>query len=326
MSLRTADYDYPLPDELIAHYPAARRDESRLMLLDREKQQITHLRFGDFVELVQPGELVVLNNTKVIPARIKFPDRNAELLLLEEVDSLTWRCLVRPGKSFSVGRTFSIEGQVGTVIQIVDEGDRLIRFDRPIDIEKIGEMPLPPYITRAPEAIDRERYQTVYAEHEGAIAAPTAGLHFTPGILARLPHEFLTLHVSVGTFKPVKTPVITGHRLHREKFELTEDAAENIRLADRILAVGTTTVRTLETLMQRFDKVRPGKGVTDIFIYPPFQFRRVNSLLTNFHLPKSTLLMLVAAFAGREFILDAYREAVSERYRFFSYGDCMMIR
>ena len=326
MSLRTADYDYPLPDELIARYPAVRRDGSRMMLLDREKQQITHLHFGDFVDLVQPKELVVLNDTKVVPARIRFPDRNAEILLLEEVDASTWRCLVRPGKSFSVGRTFSIGGQVGTVIRIVEEGDRLIRFDRPIDLEKIGEMPLPPYITRAPEAIDRERYQTVYAARLGAIAAPTAGLHFTPGILARVPHELLTLHVSAATFKPVKAAVITEHRLHCEEFELTETAADNIQSADRILAVGTTTVRTLETLMQRFNKIRPGKGVTDIFIYPPFQFRRANSLLTNFHLPKSTLLMLVAAFAGREFILEAYLEAVKERYRFFSYGDCMIIR
>ena len=326
MSLRTADYDYPLPDELIARYPAFRRDQSRMMLLDREKQQITHLRFSDFVDLVQPRELVVLNDTRVIPARIRLPDRNAEILLMEEVDTLTWRCLVRPGKSFPLGRTFSIEGQVGTVIQILNEGDRLIRFDRPIDFDKIGEMPLPPYIKRAPEAVDRERYQTVYAVRPGAIAAPTAGLHFTPGILARLPHEFLTLHVGVGTFKPVKAAVITEHRLHREEFQLTEAASSNIQSAERVLAVGTTTVRTLETLMQRFDEIRPGKGVTDIFIYPPFHFRRVNSLLTNFHLPRSTLLMLVAAFAGREFILEAYLEAVRERYRFFSYGDCMMIR
>jgi len=326
MSLQTADYDYPLPDELIARYPAFRRDQSRMMLLDRQTQQITHLRFGDIVDLVQPRELVVLNDTKVIPARIRLPDRNAEILLLDEVDTFTWRCLVRPGKSFPLGRMFSIEGRVGAVIQILDEGDRLIRFDRPIDFDKIGEMPLPPYIKRAPEAIDRERYQTVYAMRPGAIAAPTAGLHFTPDILARLPHEFLTLHVGVGTFKPVKAAVVSEHRLHREEFQLTEAVAGSIQSAEQVLAVGTTTVRTLETLMQRFDEIRPGKGVTDIFIYPPFDFRRVNSLLTNFHLPKSTLLMLVAAFAGREFILEAYREAVRERYRFFSYGDCMMIR
>jgi S-adenosylmethionine:tRNA ribosyltransferase-isomerase len=206
------------------------------------------------------------------------------------------------------------------------DGDRLIRFDRLVNLDEIGEIPLPPYITRRPEAIDCERYQTVFASEKGAIAAPTAGLHFTPGLLERFRHEFLTLHVGVGTFKPVKAAQITEHKLHREEFEVTADAAARIQSSREILAVGTTTVRTLETLMQRFDKIQPGKGVTDIFIYPPFQFRRVNSLLTNFHLPKSTLLMLVAAFAGREFILEAYREAVKERYRFFSYGDCMLIR
>jgi S-adenosylmethionine:tRNA ribosyltransferase-isomerase len=246
--------------------------------------------------------------------------------LLEQVDRLTWRCLVRPGKLFAKDWIFSIEGWVGTVIDIADEGNRLIRFDRPVDLDKIGEMPLPPYIMREPEVIDRDRYQTVYASHSGAIAAPTAGLHFTPDILARLAHEFLTLHVSVGTFKPVRAAIITQHRLHQEQFEVTEAAARNIQSSEKVLAVGTTTVRTLETLAQRFNEIRPGKGLTDIFIYPPFHFKRVNAVLTNFHLPKSTLLMLVAAFAGREFILEAYSEAVKERYRFFSYGDCMLIR
>ncbi len=326
MSLRTADYDYQLPDDLIARYPAERRDESRMMLVERDGQRITHLCFRDFVDLIRTEELVVLNNTKVIPARIRFPDRNAEMLLLEQIDPCTWRCLVRPGKSFALGRTFSIYGYVGLVIQIGDEGDRVIRFDRSVDLDEIGEIPLPPYITRMPEAIDRERYQTVFASQKGAIAAPTAGLHFTSGLLDRIRHEFLTLHVGVGTFKPVKAAQITEHQLHREEFEVSAAAASRMQTAKEILAVGTTTVRTLETLMQRFDQIRPGKGVTDIFIYPPFQFRRVNSLLTNFHLPKSTLLMLVAAFAGREFILEAYREAVRERYRFFSYGDCMLIR
>ena len=326
MSLRTADYDYQLPNELIARYPAERRDESRMMLVERHHQRISHLGFRDFGELVRPEVLVVLNNTKVIPARIRFPGRNAEILLLEQVDPLSWRCLVRPGKSFSIGRTFSIHGYVGRVVQIGDAGDRVIGFDRPIDLNAIGEIPLPHYITRMPEAIDRERYQTVFASHMGAIAAPTAGLHFTPELLERIPHEFLTLHVGVGTFKPVQAADLTQHRLHHEEFEVTTAAATRIQAAREVLAVGTTTVRTLETLMQRFNKVQPGKGTTDIFIYPPFQFRRVNSLLTNFHLPKSTLLMLVAAFAGRQFILEAYREAVKERYRFFSYGDCMLIR
>jgi S-adenosylmethionine:tRNA ribosyltransferase-isomerase len=326
MSLRTADYDYQLPAELIARYPAERRDESRMMLVERDQQRISHLGFRDFGELMRPEELVVLNNTKVIPARIRFPDRNAEMLLLEQVDPLTWRCLVRPGKSFSLGRAFSIHGYVGRVVQVGDAGDRVIGFDRAINLNEIGEIPLPPYITRMPEAIDRERYQTVFASQMGAIAAPTAGLHFTPELLERIPHEFLTLHVGVGTFKPVQATDITQHRLHREEFEVAASAAARIQAAREVLAVGTTTVRTLETLMQRFNKMEPGKGVTDIFIYPPFQFRRVNSLLTNFHLPKSTLLMLVAAFAGRRFILEAYREAVKERYRFFSYGDCMLIR
>jgi S-adenosylmethionine:tRNA ribosyltransferase-isomerase len=326
MSQRTADYDYQLPDELIARYPAERREESKMMLLERNSQQITHLSFRDFVELMRPGELTVLNDTKVIPARLRFADRNAEMLLVEQIDLSTWRCLVRPGKSFSLGRTFSIQGVVGKVVQIGDEGDRVIRFDRAIDLNEIGEIPLPPYINRTPEPIDYERYQTVYASHVGAIAAPTAGLHFTTDLLARVPHEFLTLHVGIGTFKPVKVADITQHQIHREEFEVSTAAAARIQAAREILGVGTTTVRTLETLMQRFNRIQPGKGVTDIFIYPPFQFRRVNSLLTNFHLPRSTLLMLVAAFAGREFVLEAYREAVKKRYRFFSYGDCMLIR
>jgi S-adenosylmethionine:tRNA ribosyltransferase-isomerase len=326
MSLRTADYDYQLPDDLIAHYPTEQRDESRMMLVEREGGRITHLRFRDFAELMHPEELVVLNNTKVIPARVRFPDRNAELLLLEQIGSLTWRCFVRPGKSFPLGRTFSLHGLAGRVVEIGEEGDRLIQFDRLLDLDEIGEIPLPPYITRLPEAIDRERYQTVFASQKGAIAAPTAGLHFTPELLARIRHEFLTLHVGAGTFKPVKAAQISEHHLHQEEFEVTTEAAARIDTAGKVLAVGTTTVRTLETLMQRFGKIHPGPGVTDIFIYPPFRFLRVDSLLTNFHLPKSTLLMLVAAFAGREFILEAYREAVKERYRFFSYGDCMLIR
>ncbi len=297
--MRTADYDYQLPDELIARYPTERRDESRMMLVERHSQRISHLDFRDFGALVRPEELVVLNNTKVIPARIRFPGRNAEMLFLEQVDPLTWRCLVRPGKSFSLGRTFSVHDHIGTVLKVGDAGDRTIGFDRPIDLNEIGEIPLPPYIARVPEAIDRERYQTVFASQTGAIAAPTAGLHFTPELLERIPHEFLTLHVGVGTFKPVKAADLTQHQLHREEFEVTAAAATRIQEAREVLAVGTTTVRTLETLMQRFNKVQPGKGETDIFIYPPFQFRRVNSLLTNFHLPKSTLLMLVAAFADR---------------------------
>ena len=326
MTLRTADYAYQLPEDLVARYPTERRGESRMMLLERKGQRITHLHFRDLVELLGPKELVVLNNTRVIPARIRFPDQKAEMLLFEQIDPFTWRCLVRPGRSFSLGRSFSILGHRAEIVQIGEEGDRLIRFDQLIDLDEIGEIPLPPYIDRAPEAFDRERYQTVFASRNGAIAAPTAGLHFTPELLGQIPHEFVTLHVGVGTFRPVKVADITRHKMHDEAFELTAAAAERIQSAEDILAVGTTTVRTLETLMQRFCKIRPGNGVADLFIYPPFEFRRVQSLLTNFHLPQSTLLMLVSAFAGREFILEAYREAVKERYRFFSYGDCMLIR
>ena len=326
MSIRTADYDYELPGDLIALYPAPLRDQSRMMLLHRQEQRVTHLRFAELVDQMDSRDLLVLNDTKVVPARIRLQDRDAELLFLDRVDSLTWRCLVRPGRWFKQGRVFSIQGVNGKVIELLDEGDRLVRFDAQLDLETVGELALPPYIGRTQEPIDRERYQTIYASKLGAIAAPTAGLHFTPALLDRLPHEFITLHVGAGTFRPVKTAVVTEHRMHAEEFEVSKAAAANIECANKILAVGTTTVRAIESLMRQFGEIRPGKHRTDIFIYPPFEFRRVDSLLTNFHLPKSTLLMLVAAFAGREFVLEAYREAIKERYRFFSYGDCMLIR
>ena len=296
------------------------------MLVDRREQRITHRAFADLVDLVGSQELLVLNDTKVVPSRIRFPDRNAELLMLQRVGPLAWRCSVRPGKWFKKGRTFQLHGFVGTVFEVLANGDRLVQFNSSVDLEKVGELALPPYIKRSQQPIDRERYQTVYASRSGAIAAPTAGLHFTPAMLDRLPHEFITLHVGAGTFKPIKTNVIAEHRMHSEEFQVSDAAATRINAAKKVLAVGTTTVRTLETLMQQFDEIRPGRNWTDIFIHPRFEFRRVDSLLTNFHLPKSTLLMLVAAFAGLEFILEAYREAIKERYRFFSYGDCMLIR
>jgi S-adenosylmethionine:tRNA ribosyltransferase-isomerase len=294
------------------------------MLLDRRKQQITHLRFTDFPGLVRPDELLVLNNTKVVPARVRFEGR--EILLIEQLDKTVWRCMVRPGKWFSTGRKFQVRDLHGEVIGVVEEGDRIIRFKEPIDFGRIGELPLPPYIQRDVEESDKDRYQTVYASRPGAIAAPTAGLHFTREILGNLPHAFVTLHVGVGTFKPVKVENVAEHRMHQETFEVDAEATVRINGASQVLAVGTTTVRTLESLMLRHGKIQPGRDRTDIFIYPPFEFRRTDTLLTNFHLPRSTLLMLVAAFAGREFLLEAYREAIKERYRFFSYGDCMLIR
>ena len=212
------------------------------------------------------------------------------------------------------------------VLKLEPSGERVIQFDDPIDFSRVGEMPLPPYIHRETEPEDTERYQTVFAAKPGAVAAPTAGLHFTPELLAALPHAFITLRVGIGTFLPVKTEDIREHPMHEEWFEIEKEAAGRIATAKRVIAVGTTTVRTLETVMLRKQRIVPGLAATDIFIYPPFEFRRVDSLLTNFHLPKSTLLMLVAAFAGRDFILEAYREAVASKYRFFSYGDCMLIR
>jgi len=326
MSSRTADYDYSLPERLIAMYPAHRRERSRLMLIERSAERISHHHFTDIPELLLPDELVVLNNTRVIPARIRIENRNAEVLLLRLLDPVTWCCLVRPGKWFSTGRKFVTHGLSAEVVQVHENGERSIRFDRPLDFEKIGELPLPPYIERAVEPLDLIRYQTVFASRHGAIAAPTAGLHFTSELLERVPHEFITLHIGVGTFQPVKAETLSVHRMHREEFDVGPEAAKRIDEARRVLAVGTTTVRTLESLMRKHGRILAGSDSTDIFIYPPFQFRRVDSLLTNFHLPRSTLLMLVAAFAGRELILEAYRQAIAAEYRFFSYGDCMLIR
>ena len=326
MSFVTADYDYVLPPELIASRPAPRRDEARMMVLDREKQSITHHSFREIVELIGPDDLLVLNNTKVIPARIRFQTRKAELLLLEQLDATKWRCLVRPGQWFRDGREFSEGAVSGKVLRIEPSGERVIEFNAPIDFAQVGEIPLPPYIQREVEPADAERYQTVFAAKPGAVAAPTAGLHFTPALLDTLPHTFITLRVGIGTFLPVKTEDLREHQMHEEWFEIEKETAERIANAKSVLAVGTTTVRTLETAMQRHQRIVPGLGSTDIFIYPPFKFQRVDSLLTNFHLPKSTLLMLVVAFAGREFVLEAYREAVASKYRFFSYGDCMLIR
>jgi S-adenosylmethionine:tRNA ribosyltransferase-isomerase len=326
MSFLTTDYGYALPPDLIASHPAPVRDQARMMLLDRRKQSITHHLFREIPEFLGPNDLLVLNNTKVIPARIRFHKRKAELLLLEQLGAKTWRCLVRPGHWFRDGRQFSDGLVSGTVIRVEPSGERVVEFDAPIDFSRVGEMPLPPYIHREAEPEDVDRYQTVFAAKPGAVAAPTAGLHFTPELLAALPHVFITLRVGIGTFLPVKTEDIREHRMHEEWFEIEKEAAERIATAKKILAVGTTTVRTLETVMLRNQRIVPGLAATDIFIYPPFAFRRVDSLLTNFHLPKSTLLMLVAAFAGREFILEAYRQAVAEKYRFFSYGDCMLIR
>jgi S-adenosylmethionine:tRNA ribosyltransferase-isomerase len=327
VSLRTADYDYPLHEELIARHPAGRRDASRMMVLHRAERRIEHRMFADFPAFLREGDLVVLNDTRVIPARAFSDDGKIELLFLERLASaangrMTWRCLVKPGRKMREGALVHVGGVAGVVRGIEPDGERIIEFLGEVDLEKSGEMPLPPYIARRPEAADAERYQTVFAREAGAVAAPTAGLHFTPEILARVPHAFLTLHVGVGTFRPVQVDDITQHRMHAERFTVNEATTAACNAAKRIVAVGTTTARVLETLSR---PLRATSGSTDIFIHPPYEPKVVGALLTNFHLPKSTLLMLVSAFAGREFTLRAYAEAIRERYRFYSYGDCMLI-
>jgi len=323
--MQTSDYDYELPDELIAQHPPERRGESRMMVVDRTAGTISHRSFADFPGFVGADDLLVLNDTRVVAARYFSDDGRSEILRIEALDERTWKCLVRPGKRFRPGNAVVIGGCTGTVLSVCEEGgERLIAFDRAPDEERHGHLALPPYIRRPDAAGDRERYQTVFARTAGAIAAPTAGLHFSKETLASLPHVFVTLHVGIGTFRPVSSETLDGHRMHAERYELGPATVAAIRASRRTIAIGTTVVRVLETCA-RGGELQAGEGETDIFIHPPYSFRAVDALLTNFHLPKSTLLMLVSALAGRELILEAYHEAVRERYRFFSYGDCMLI-
>jgi S-adenosylmethionine:tRNA ribosyltransferase-isomerase len=329
--MKTADFDYQLPPELIAQQPLADRAASRMMVVNRATGEIRHDYFRNVGQHLQAGDLLVLNDTKVIPARIWSREPAVELLLVEKLGVDRWSALVKPGKRAKVGTTLRFEDGVSAIVEGETEfGGRMLRFTDDVEayLAAHGVTPLPPYIKRAspPVDTDRERYQTVFARVPGAVAAPTAGLHFTPEILAQLQaagigHTFITLHVGVGTFRPVKVENVEEHRMHAEKFSISAAAARAIEDAQRVVAVGTTVVRTLESC----DELKEREGVTDIFIRPPHAFRFVDVLLTNFHLPRSTLLMLVSAFASRELILRAYEEAVRERYRFFSYGDCMLI-
>lgn len=326
MSLLTSDYDYTLPPELIATRPLARRDASRMLVLHRAEERIEHRTFADFPSFLGPGDLTVLNNTRVIPARAFSDDGKIEFLFLEPRGGNAWMCMVKPGRKMRLGREITLGGVTARVVGIEPEGERVIEFAAPVDLEKLGELPVPPYFERPGDAEDAERYQTVYAQTPGAIAAPTAGLHFTPEILENIAHTFVTLHVGAGTFRGVKTERITDHHMHRERFAISEAAAREINRAARVVAVGTTVARVLESCMARDGEIRAQENSsTDIFIHPPYRFGKVGALLTNFHLPKSTLLMLVSAFAGREFVLRAYAEAIAARYRFYSYGDCMLI-
>jgi len=335
MSKRLSDYAYDLSRELIAQRPLERREDSRMMVLYRARHGIEHRQFRELKTLLGAGDLLVLNDTRVLPARRLSDDGAVEFLFLERVGQKRWKSLVKPGRKMRVGATAKIDNITLRVEEITDGGERIVALDKDVDLYAGGSMPLPPYITRASNEKDAARYQTVFAQSPGAIAAPTAGLHFTPEILSEIPHAFVTLHVGPGTFLPVRSDNIAEHRMHAERFTILQEAADKINNAQRVIAVGTTVVRVLETaaLETRLLKavkfkrrqIEPQSGETDLFIYPRFAFRVVDALLTNFHLPRSTLLMLVSAFAGREFLLRAYEEAIRERYRFYSYGDCMLI-
>jgi len=339
-SLSLSDFDFDLPEALIAQEPCGVRDRSRLMVMDRRSARIEHRLFSDLGRYLIPGDLLVLNNTKVFPCRLlgqKKGGGKAEIFLLAERDVNIWNALVRGG--LSTGKTVTLRpGVEAEIIADNNDGTRDVLFKGIADIRtllpEIGRTPLPPYIKREPVSADKERYQTVYAMHEGAVAAPTAGLHFTAELLENLEAKgiqqtAITLHVGPGTFQPVKNGVITGHRMHPERYVISEDAASAMNRAGaegrRVIAVGTTSVRTMESGVADDGRVHSGAGKSERFIYPGFRFRVARGMITNFHLPKSTLLMLVAAFAGREQVLAAYRTAVSEGYRFYSYGDAMLI-
>src|SRR5262245_21894473 len=329
MSTRLSDYDYVLPRDLIAQRPLERRQDSRMMVLHRAEQKIEHRDFRELRRFLQPGDLLVLNDTRVLAAR-RFSDNGAvEFLFLERLGPMRWKCMVMPGRKMRVGATATIDDVCLRVEEITAEGERIVVFDKDVNVYAGGAMPLPPYVNRPSDETDEARYQTVFAREPGAVAAPTAGLHFTSEILSEIPHTFVTLHVGPGTFFPVRSEDVSEHRMHAERFSISSKAADKINEARRIVAVGTTAMRVLETATRDSKpisrKIEALSGETDLFIYPPFTFRVVDALLTNFHLPRSTLLMLVSAFAGREFILRAYDEAVRNRYRFYSYGDCMLI-
>ena len=322
-----SDYLYDLPQELIADRPTARREESRMMVLDRVSGTVGHRKFTDFPTFFRPGDLLVLNDSRVIPARLHDPSRKIEILLLDHRAPTLWTAMVRPGKKLRVGSVVEIGGTRAAVREVFEDGTRLLEFEQEPDLDRHGEMPIPPYFHRAADEQDKERYQTVYARDPGSVAAPTAGLHFTPEILDGLPHAFVTLHVGAGTFQPVKHEDLSLHRMHSEHYTIPGETARRINetksSGGRIIAVGTTTTRVLES--QPPGPLAARSGSTEIFIRPPYGFRRIDALLTNFHLPGSTLLMLVSALSGREPMMRAYAEAVRERYRFFSYGDCMLI-
>ncbi|MCR1949567.1 tRNA preQ1(34) S-adenosylmethionine ribosyltransferase-isomerase QueA [Clostridium sp. DSM 100503] len=341
--MKVSDFDFDLPEELIAQHPLERRDSSKLMVLDKKSGDIEHRSFHDVIEYLNEGDTLVLNNTRVMPARLigekEGTGGKIEFLLLKRIEGDKWECLAMPGKRAKVGQKFTFgEGKLTcTVVDVVEEGNRIIEFSYEGIFEQVldelGEMPLPPYITEKLE--DKERYQTVYSKEKGSAAAPTAGLHFTEELLKEIKAKgvniaYLTLHVGLGTFRPVKVEDINEHIMHSEYYHLDKENADLInetkKRGNKVIAVGTTSTRTLETIGDESGFVREQSGWTDIFIYPGYKYKVIDELITNFHLPESTLIMLVSALAGKENVMNAYNEAVKEKYRFFSFGDSMLIK
>ena len=335
-------FNYRLPEHLIAKYPVTKRDESKLLIYNRKKDIITNIKFKQLPDFLDKNDIIVANNVKVIPARLfgkKETGGKVEILLIKKISEKKWQAILNSSKKMKKAGRIYIDSLGVTVVEIIGN-EYIVEFDWEIDYKDLfdisGEMPIPPYLKRNSGDIDRERYQTVFSldEKQGAIAAPTAGLHFTDEVLDKLKEKnveivFITLYVGIGTFMPVRVKNIKEHKMHREVYEISENTVEKLNSAidsgKNIIAVGTTTVRALEDNFLQFGKIKSGKFSTDIFIYPGFKFNVVRKLITNFHLPKSTLLMLVSAFAGRENILKCYEVAINEKYRFFSYGDCMFI-
>ena len=340
--MKVTEFDYDLPEELIAQVPIKKRDESRLMVLDRKNKTIEHKKFKDIIEYLEPGDVLVRNNTKVIPARLygnKETGAKVEFLLLNNIEGDIWECIVRPGNKLHIGaKVIFGDGLLKSeILDTMEGGTRKVKFSYEgifnEILDKIGLMPLPPYIHESLK--DNDRYQTVYAKYEGSAAAPTAGLHFTDELLKKLEEKGViianvTLHVGIGTFRPVKEENVEEHKMHTEHFYIKKEDAEKINNAKtkgkRVIAVGTTSCRVLETIADENGMVKETEGDTGIYIYPGYKFKCLDGLITNFHLPQSTLLMLVSALAGKEYIMEVYKEAVKEKYRFFSFGDAMFIK
>jgi len=343
-----SEFDYKLPEDLIAQKPTEKRQNSRMMVLDRKNHRILHKHFYDIVDFIDKDSVLILNNTKVMPARLYgYKDTGAkiEVFLLKEKENKEWEVLIRPSKRVKEGTIIKISDELSVEVlsPLPDDGKWLVKMIYEGDIfeilHKVGNIPLPPYIERKMaddelKKLDFERYQTVYAKDEGSVAAPTAGLHFTQEILSKLSDKgveigYVTLNVGMGTFRPVKCENILEHKMDSESFEISAETADLINRAKadgkKIIAVGTTTVRTLETAYKQFGEIKACKSASELFIYPPYEFKVIDKLITNFHLPKSTLLMLVSALAGKDFIFDAYNSAIENKYRFYSYGDCMFI-